>query len=354
MKKLLLSLLFLSIVSCGTSENLQTTSFTIKNGESMYQVTTRLIDNQIILNKNQFRVLAKITGKDSKLKGGTYNIPPKISYNKLLDILTSGKGIGILITIPEGFNIFQIAALLENNNIVSAVDFLNEIYKNAWLKELNIPTNNNTEPITRIKYFTDKNDYKFAVPVIPKEYSLEGYLFPDTYSFDKNSSAKLIVQSMIYRFNKIINNSILAQIKQQNKTLNEVIILASIIQKEATNIDEMPKVSGVYNNRLKQNMILQADPTLIYALILDGEYDGNIKTKHLRPPWPSPYNTYYIKTLPIGSISNPGKEAILAALNPTIHDYIFFVGNPDGKHTFSRTYNEHKKAVENWINHNKR
>ncbi len=350
MKKLLLSLLFLSIVSCGTSENLQTSSFTVKEGDSINRVITRLNDEKIISEKIQFRILAKITGKESKLKTGTYNIPPKISYNKLLDILISGKGIGVLITIPEGFNIFQIAALLEDNDIVSATNFFNEVYNNTWLKEFNIPTNNNTS-ITRINYFSDQNDFKFAVPFDPKSYSLEGYLFPDTYSFDKNSSAKAVVQAMTARFNDVIDNSILAQIKEQNKTLNEVIILASIIQKEATDIKEMPKVSGVYNNRLNQNMILQADPTLIYALILDGEYNGNIRTRHLKPPWPSPYNTYFTTTLPIGAIANPGKEAILAALNPTIHDYIFFVGSPDGEHTYSRTYSEHEKAVQQWVKH---
>ena len=350
MKKLLLSLLFFSLVSCGTSENLQTSSFTVKEGDSINRVITRLNNEEIISEKIQFRILAKITGKESKLKIGTYNIPPKVSYNKLLNILISGKGIGVLVTIPEGFNIFQIAGLLEDNDIVSAQEFLNEVYDNAWLKEFNIPTNNNT-PITRIKYFSDQNDYKFAVPSTPKSYSLEGYLFPDTYSFDKNSSAKIVVQAMVDRFHAVVDNSILAQIKEQNKTLNEVIILASIIQKEATGIKEMPKVSGVYNNRLDKNMILQADPTLIYALILDGEYNGNIRTRHLKPPWPSPYNTYFTTTLPIGAIANPGKDAILATLNPAKHDFIYFVGSPDGEHTYSLTYKEHEKAVQKWVKH---
>lgn len=348
-KKLLLFSFFL-ITACGNTQNSETKTFEVREGDTIRSVTTRLLDEKIVDNEFLLRIFAKITGRESQLKIGSYLIPPQSSYSDLLDILISGKGIGILITIPEGFNIFQIAVVLEDNEIVSVQDFLTEVYQNSWLKQFQIPLNPSVS-ISNIQRIEDQNGYVYAIPSDPPLYSLEGYLFPDTYSFEKEISARTVIQSMTKRFHQVVDNTILAEIKSQNKTLHEVIILASIIQKEATNEEEMPAVSGVYNNRLAINMILQADPTLIYALLLDGEYKGNIKTKHLRPPWSSPYNTYYIKTLPIGAIANPGKEAILAALSPDLHDYFYFVGSPNGKHKFSRTLTEHEKAVQEWVRH---
>ncbi|MGL4677417.1 MAG: endolytic transglycosylase MltG [Brevinema sp.] len=352
MKKILFPLLIfiLSFTACESSQNQHYTLFEIQEGDSMTRITARLIDAEILTKKLPFRIYAKITGQDSKLKIGTYNIPPQRSYQQILAILTSGKGIGNLVTIPEGFNIYQIAALLEEKEIVSAQDFLNEVYHEYWLKQFNLPTNP-PYTITNISYFYDQNNFRFAVPKNPPLYSLEGYLFPDTYSFEKNSSAKTVVQVMTSNFHAIMDNTILTEIKKQNKSLSEVITLASIIQKESSSDKEMPKVAGVYNNRLKINMILQADPTLIYALILDGEYDGNIRSRHLNPPWSSPYNTYYRTSLPPGAIANPGKSAILATLQPEKHDYFYFVATPNGGHKYSRTYAEHQKAVQDWVNY---
>ncbi len=348
-----LSLFFLLfLVSCGASINQEDQVFQVKDGDTMARVTQRLINDDIIDSKLPFRVLAKVTGKDSKLKIGTYTIPVNTSYNKILKILISGKGVGILITIPEGFNSFQIAALLEDNEIIVAKDFLNEISKDYWLKKFDILPNP-PYTINSTRRLTDHNNSIFAIPDKFPRNSLEGYLFPDTYSFEKNMSASNIVATMVNHFFSIVDDSIREQIKATGHTLNEAITLASIIQKEASNNEEMPEVAGVYQNRIDINMILQADPTIIYALILDGEYTGDIRFKHLRPPWPSPYNTYYVNGLPPGPIASPGKDAILATLNPTQHDYYYFVGNPNGKHTFSKTLAEHNKAVDLWVKYRK-
>ncbi len=348
MKHRLLLLFIIGLTACENSKNQEHTTFQVVSGDSIARVTTRLINEDIITQKQLFRIYAKITGKDSQLKIGTYKIPPNASYSQILDILSSGVGEGISVTIPEGFNIFQIAYILEESNIVSAVDFLNEVHKNDWLQKFNISTNSAFQ-ITTTKTIQDKNNFTFIVPTKSPDYSLEGYLFPDTYSFEENSSASTVVSTMTKRFNEMVDSEILAQIKSQNKNLHDIIILASIIQKEAVNKDEMPQVSGVYNNRLDINMILQADPTLIYGLLVDGEYDGNIRSRHLRPPYPSPYNTYYVTTLPIGPIANPGRESIVASLNPTSHKYLYFVGNSKGGHTYSRTLAEHNKAVQEWV-----
>lgn len=346
-KKFVIFLLLVSFSNCEKSNNQHTITFHVKEGDSIVSVTRRLINEKLISHRIPFRIYAKLSGQDSKLKTGTYIIPPFSSYNKILSILTSGKSIGTLVTIPEGFNIFQIAYELEKHHIVSAKDFLTEVYKKEWLDEFHIQ-NNPPYTVKKINYIKAQK-YTYAIPNNPPQHSLEGYLFPDTYSFEKNSSARVVVAAMVDRFLQIVDNHVLAEIKRKNKTLQEVIILASIIQKESTNNEEMEKVSGVYNNRLNIHMILQADPTLIYALMLDGEYHGNIRTKHVRPPWPSKYNTYYNKSLPPGPIANPGRKAILATINPEKHNYLYFVATPHGGHKYSRTYAEHKKAVETWV-----
>jgi len=350
-QKIFLLLLFLFTIRCGTTINPDTKNFEVKNGDTISHIANRLNNENIIDNKSHFKLLAKVTGQANKVKIGIYKISSSISYMELIDIISSGISVNTSITIPEGYNSFQIAALLEKKGIIKAQDFLSEIIKNKYLIKFNLPTNYNPI-ICNVRYFSDYNDFEYAVP-IPSYPSIEGYLFPDTYSLHKNMDASNIVNIFTKRFFQIIDSNILNHIKIRNKNLNEVITLASIIQKEAVNNNEMPKVSGVYKNRLNRNMILQADPTLIYALILDGEYHGNIKIKHLRPPWPSPYNTYYVNTLPSGPIANPGKAAILAVLHPEQHHYLYFVGNPEGTHTYSYTLREHNKAVDTWVQYRK-
>ncbi len=348
MKKTIFLAIIILFAACESSKNSASVTFKVNEGDSIARITSRLINQGIITQRLPFRLYAKLTGKESKLKTGTYAIPHAASYGEILDILVSGIGQGILVTIPEGFNIFQIAYTLDDKNIVNAKDFLNEVYKNEWLQKFNLPTNTNYN-ISSTKLILDKNNFHFIVPNNPPQYSLEGYLFPDTYAFEENCSARNVVRIMTDHFNKVLSKEILDEIKTQNKNIHDVITLASIVQKESVNSDEMPKVSGVYNNRLRRNMILQADPTLIYALIIDGEYDGNIRNRHLRPPWPSDYNTYYIKTLPRGPIANPGEDAILAALAPSTHNYLYFVANSKGGHTYSPTLTEHNKAVADWV-----
>ncbi|MGL4366782.1 MAG: endolytic transglycosylase MltG [Brevinemataceae bacterium] len=345
--KILILIFILFLPSCSKSVNTSSKIFEVTKGDSLAKTASNLEKDKIIDNIFIFKLTAKLAFNNKQLKTGVYRIPPSISYNKILNILTSGKGLGINITIPEGFNSFQIAYLLEKNGIVSAIDFLNEIAQPYRLAQFSIPTSKYT-PISETKCLSDYNNFKFIIP-LQQNRSIEGFLFPDTYSFEKNMSVSNIVNIMTDRFVQVIKEKKIIERMNQTQTLNEVITFASIIQKEAVNNSEMKKVAGVYQNRLNRKMILQADPTLIYALILDGEYNGNIQTKHLRPPWPSSYNTYYTRTLPPGPIANPGIDAICAALNPDEHEYLFFVGNPSGTHTFSITLEDHNKAVELFV-----
>lgn len=171
--------------------------------------------------------------------------------------------------------------------------------------------------------------------------SLEGYLFPETYMFAPGTPVKQIVQLMLRQFVKKTKNLNLAS---SHLSPHEVIILASIVEKETGAEWERPTIAGVYLNRLKKKMRLQADPTTIYGIWEN--YNGNLRRRHLLEK--TPYNTYKISGLPLGPIANPSLAAIKAVLTPKEHQFIYFVSKNDGTHVFTPTYKEHQKAVEFW------
>ncbi|MGL4388452.1 MAG: endolytic transglycosylase MltG [Brevinema sp.] len=350
MQKLLLLVVSLFLVSCGKSINSEKTTFKVQKGESIHKVASNLKQQSIITDPLLFRILARLTGKDQEIKFGEYEIPVQSSYSKILKIVTSGKGNVLSITIKEGLNVFEIAALLEDKGIISAKEFFVEVSDKKWFRDLGIPVLA-SKPIEKIYRFSDLNGNKYAAP-FPAPPMIEGYLFPDTYHFQLNMNPHDVVKIMVNRFKDVIKSEKFDK-KAENTgiSLHKLLIFASIIQKEASSIEEMPKVAGVYSNRIFQNMRLQADPTLIYALILDNEYRGNIKTRHLRPPWQSSYNTYARRGLPPYPIANPGKNAIAASLKPIMHNYIYFVRDPEGFHTYSSNLEDHNKAVRKWVNH---
>jgi UPF0755 protein len=180
--------------------------------------------------------------------------------------------------------------------------------------------------------------------VNPRAVSAEGYLFPETYSFPKGASARDAVTSMIAAF-----RNTLARLEQAVPPsewpldLNDTLILASLVESEVAVADERALVASVFMNRLERNMLLECDPTVVYALIRDGSYRGRLLRVDLA--FDSPYNTYRYPRLPPGAISNPGYEALLAAVRPAESDYVFFVRTEGGRHNFSRTLAEHNAAV---------
>ncbi|MCX7820342.1 MAG: endolytic transglycosylase MltG [Brevinematales bacterium] len=313
--RFLLVLVLFCSCSVYKTENKEDVLFEIKRGESFSSVVKRLVEEKIISHPRVFKFQAKLSGSSKNLKFGIYLIKKNESYSSIINKFYSGKSYSINVTIPEGYNIFDIADLLESKNLVKKEDFL--------------------------KTLRDKDLLDYAG--LNKGQSLEGYLFPDSYSIPLNYSPKQIAKMMITRFKEVVNDEILNVIKSKNITLNKVLTMASIIQKEARFEHEMPIISGVYYNRIEKRYKLQADPTLIYALILDGKYDGNIRKSHF--DYHSKYNTYRYYGLPPGPICNSGKMAILAAIYPAKVDYLYFVAKPDGTHYFSKTLEEHNKAV---------
>jgi UPF0755 protein len=281
-------------------------------------VIDHLYELKVIRNKRLVSMIATFTHADQKIKMGEYEITTDMWPQEILRILVSGKGVQRSFTVQEGLNIFEIAHVFELNKISS---------EKAFLKLVQNP--------------------KYAEKLIGmKVNSLEGYLYPDTYFYTKGMSLEKIVQMMVTHFNDVIK-TIAPQLETNKALRHKMVILASMIEKETGVEEERPTISSVFYNRMKKNMRFQSDPTIIYGLaIKNGKMGNSIHKSDILSK--NPYNTYTIKGLPIGPISNPGKEAILAAMKPEKTEYLYFVSMNEGRHYFSRTYREHEEAVKKY------
>jgi UPF0755 protein len=288
------------------------TKFQIKSGETFGQINYRLKKNNLVYSPRLFHRYAKFMDKLTEFKVGVYELKPGTNMPAMLELLTSGRAITTSVTIPEGKNLFEIAQILEANKITNAKEFIKLAKDSSVAKEFGIPGER-----------------------------LEGYLYPETYNLNKDMPAKEVIRAMISVFNNKVANIDFSQYKLSK---HEVIILASVVEKETGAKFERPTIAGVFHNRLKKRMRLQSDPTTIYGIYEN--YNGNLRKKHLLEK--TPYNTYKISGLPAGPISNPGLESIKAVLNPQKHDYLYFVSKNDGTHIFSKTYRDHTNAVNTW------
>lgn len=288
------------------------TKFTIKPGEGFSSVNYRLKKSGIINDARIFHYYTKYTNRLNALKAGTYKIPQGTDMRGVLDIFTKGVPELTRITIPEGKNLYEIAKIFEAKGITTAKEFIKLCKDQELVKSLNIDAP-----------------------------SLEGYLFPETYMFSADTPTIQVIKAMLRLFTKKTKS---LDLSKSHLTPHEVVILASIVEKETGAKWERPLIAGVYLNRLKKKMRLQADPTTIYGIWEN--YNGNLKKKHLLEK--TPYNTYKISGLPLGPIANPSLAAIKAVLEPAKHNYIYFVSKNDGTHVFTPTYKEHLKAVDYW------
>jgi len=274
----------------------------IPPGTNAKEIVDLLEKNEIIRKNNYtFRILTKLLKLEDQLKYGEYNLSPSMNMLQILDKLVKGEVIAYKITIPEGYTCTQIAELLDKKEVAEKEAFL-ELVKDS-------------------------------------EKTPEGYLFPDTYEVPKKYGAEKMVKAMLSNFNQIATeNKFTDRAEEIGFSLNEIIILASIIEKEAKFSDEKNKVSTVFHNRLKTGMKLQSCATIQYIL---EEPKERLDENDLKID--SPYNTYLHKGLPPGPICNPGLDSIIAALEPEEEDYLYFVLGENGRHIFSKTYQEHLK-----------
>ncbi len=279
---------------------------------SSFSTTVNILEQAgLIRHKKSFHLLALLMDASRHIKPGEYDLGSSMTPVDILNRLLQGRVKGYYVFIPEGFTLERIADRLEDEGLADRETFISLASDNNLLSSLDIGGEN-----------------------------AEGYLFPDTYRLDKSMGEEGIIRFMVKQFRKEITPGMLERAKEINLTLDEVLILASIIEKEGGPIEEKPIISAVFHNRLKRGMRLQSDPTVIYAI---EDFDGNLRRSDLRKK--TPYNTYTIKGLPPGPICNPGLEAIEAALYPAPVDFLYFVSKNNGYHQFSSNLKDHRKAV---------
>ena len=284
----------------------------IDPGSSFTSISKSLEKNGVLGNERMFYLYAKIKGMQSKAKAGEYMIEPTMSTNEILELLVKGSVINYRITVPEGYNLYQIADILNEKKIIKREEFIKKAKDKKLMSKLNI-----------------------------KSVSFEGYLYPETYFLFKGMKAEEVIKQMVNRFHTVFTDDLKKKSKAKGFTVEEVVTLASVIEKETGNPDERPLISAAFHNRLKKRMRLQSDPTTIYGIF--ETFDGNLRRKDLRQK--TPYNTYRINGLPLGPIANPGIESIKAVLNPAAVDYIYFVSMNNGSHVFAKTLKEHNRNV---------
>jgi UPF0755 protein len=285
----------------------------IKEGLSLKEVGIELERRRIITSDTLFMLWARVMGYSRRIKAGEYQLGPDMSPITILEKLTKGTIITHPVTIPEGFTNEQIAELLERKGLVDKEEFLS---------------------------FTDD-------PAVLSRYgingpSLEGYLFPDTYQFARGISALTVIDTMVKNHWNAAG-PLKGRCQELGMKMEDVIILASIVEKETGLPEERPAIASVFLNRLRRRMRLASDPTVIYGI---KDFDGNLRKKDLTRH--TPYNTYVIRGLPPGPIANPGLDAIRAVLYPAKTDYLYFVSKNDGSHHFSKTLSEHNRAVRTY------
>lgn len=296
----------------------QEQTFIVSKGESVSQIAGNLQKENLIKSRFYFKYV--IWRGQLKLKAGEYLISPRLKTREIIKLLTAGESLDRekSIRIIEGWNLKNIAVYLEKDHSAAAKDFA--VLAGGRL-----------------------NDWKFnfAKPEFlndaPKPANLEGYLFPDTYRISKEASAEEIIRKMLVNFDKKLSPEMRAEIKRLKKTIHETVVMASVIEKEVRTSEDMKIVSGIFWNRIKSGVPLQADASLSY--ILDDKISGHtIKQTKID----SPYNTYKYRGLPPGPIANPGLNAIMAAIYPETTAYNYFLSDPaTGRTIYGRTLEEH-------------
>ncbi|MBK5239921.1 endolytic transglycosylase MltG [Clostridium sp.] len=285
---------------------------TVKSGDTLYSILDDLNQNGVIKNSSVLKFYIKTNSIVSNVHAGRFFIPKDATVTELTTILSTGNDEDIVkVTVPEGYDINSIAKLLEEKGIISKEKFIDSC------KTYKLPT-----------YIVEKEN---------RRYNLEGFLFPATYDFKVGMSGNEIIKSMLDKF----DTTIIELNKEKTidmKKLDDLIIMASIVENETRDKNERVNVASVFYNRLKIDMKLQSCATVLYSL---GIHKDKLLNKDLEIE--SPYNTYIVKGFPVGPICNPGKESIKAALSPATTNYLYFVSTNDGKHYFTDDYKKFMK-----------
>lgn len=336
---LIVGIIALSFLFSAPQSKSEVIEFTIEEGQTVYQVGDELKQEGIIRSEFAYKVYVKLNNVNS-YKAGVYKLDKSYPLKDIVSLLTGDyyKEEGTSITFKEGKNIRQIAKDISDNTNISEGDFLSVMEDDNYINEL----------INKYWFLTDdiKNDDIY--------YPLEGYLFPETYNFNKNVTAKEIIETMLDQEDEVLCKY-KSKIDSSSYSVHEIVTLASLVEQEGIYDDDRKMIAGVFYNRLNAGMSLGSDVTTYYAAKVDlGERDltsSEINTYN-------PYNTRgpgMNGKLPVGPISNFSETSLSAVLSPTDSDYYYFVADKSGKTHFTRTYEEHQKLVNelkeagNWI-----
>lgn len=288
------------------------TSLLLHSGYSTRRIAAELKRAGVIRSEIAFRLWHLVHPKPS-LKAGEYRFERAASLPQVYGRIARGDIYFHVVTIPEGYTMFDIAKAMEDAGLGSAADFLQ-------VAETQTP---------------------LISDLAPEATSLEGYLFPNTYQFTRTESLEEMAAAMVYQFRQVARE--IGLNAGPKSDVPKVVTMASIVEKETAAPEERPLVASVYYNRLAQNMALDADPTVIYAELLTGTYQGSLHHDDLAVN--SPYNTYRFPGLPPGPIGNPGRSSLEAALHPDNSKFFYFVSDGNGHHRFARSLEEHIRNV---------
>ncbi|HWR38353.1 MAG TPA: endolytic transglycosylase MltG [Patescibacteria group bacterium] len=318
---LLILIVLTAAITYGWSQGLPVASLagepvvvTVKAGMSTQDIGEMLYSKGLIRNVFYFRLVAKNAGLENSLKAGDYALTPNMAPNDMLSLIAQGKTAYVKFTIPEGFTIDQIAKLLGEKKLADPNKFR-----------------------TLAKNFAPY-DYMSATPNLV--YRAEGFLFPDTYRVPRGITEEQLLRMMANQFDTQLTPAMRQKAQEKGLSIRELVILASLVEKEARIEKDRPIIAGVFINRIKQDMPLQSCATIQYIL---GYPKPELTIQDTEIP--SPYNTYRNMGLPPGPIANPGIASINAVLSDNTTDYLYFVADSQGAHHFSRTYDEHLTAI---------
>ncbi len=291
----------------------------IQEGATLSTIAEQLYQANIIRSPNTFKIAARLLQRTRSIYPGVYTLDNRLSNSEAIAALAHAKATEISITIPEGLRSDEIISLLSQK-----------------LK---------LDSLKMTALLTDPSLLEIAGDGFQH---LEGTLFPETYRFLENSDEYMVMKRMVSHFRESIEPEMLEKAEQFGFDLHRLITFASLVEKETAREDERRMVASVYHNRLTTDMLMNCDPTIIYMLVQQGIWNGNIQRKHFSID--NPYNSYMYKGLPPGPIANPGLASILASLDPAESDFLYFVGKNDGSgaHDFSKTLREHNNKVNRY------
>ena len=288
--------------------------YELPRGARLGEVARALEQAGVIRSAYAFQLLARATGRGDSLRAGEYELSPALASDDVLEKLASGAVMTHRVVLPEGLTVREVASRLAALGLVSADEFV------ATASDPTLPLRLGVDGTT-----------------------LEGYLFPETYELAKGLAPREIVRLMVEQFLSVWRR-IEPRAAEKGLSMREVVVLASLVEKETGSDAERPLVAAVFLNRLARGMRLETDPAVIYGI---ANFDGNLRRIHLEDE-SNPYNTYRIVGLPPGPIANPGEASLRAVVEPADAEYLFFVARRDGTHHFSRSYGEHLRAVDRY------